>query len=78
MSVNLSYRCYILPVTAAVTYIFLSLPRVSTVFNDWIPNYYYSVLCKALIILVTVFLICRIVDMLYNDMCHDQTCTDNL
>ena len=75
---NLSYRCYILPTVAAIVYFILSLPPVVSVFNDWIPDYYYSSLVKSLLLLMILFLTCRILDICWADMCHDGQCTNSL
>ena len=75
---NLSYRCYILPAVAAIAYFILSIPSVISVFNDWIPDYYYCVFIKALLLLVILFLTCRILDILWIDVCHDENCTNSL
>lgn len=75
---NLSYRCYILPIVASFVYIILSLPAVVVVFNDWIPDYYYSTLVKSLLLLMILFLTCRILDICWSDMCHDGECTDSI
>lgn len=75
---NLSYRCYILPIVAAIVYFILSLPAVIAVFNDWIPDYYYSTLVKCLLLLTILFLTCRILDICWADMCHDDECVNSL
>lgn len=75
---NLSYRCYILPIIGAITYILLSLPIINTIFTDWIPDYTYQIVIKALIILVVLFLTCRCLDIIWCNMCHDGICTDSL
>lgn len=71
---NLSYRCYILPAIGAIGYYLLSLPIVNKIFNDWIPDYYYATLVKSLILLIILFLTCRIMDIFWTDMCHDNSC----
>ena len=72
---NLSYRCYILPIIAGITYILLSLSTVEEIFVDWIPNNYYRIMVKALLIVVILFLSCRILDMYWNgSTCHDSIC----
>lgn len=65
-----NYRCYILPIIGAIIYIILCLPIVVNIFNDWIPYYYYNILIKALIILVVLFLSCRILDIIWANQCH--------
>lgn len=74
---NLTYRCYILPVIAAILYYILSLPLIVEIFNDWIPDYYYATLVKALIILIVLFLVCRLLDFIWTDTCHDNLCMQN-
>ena len=75
---NLSYRCYILPIIAAVVYVILSLPAINIVFKDWIPDPGYAILVKALILLVVLFLSCRLLDVYWYDFCHDEECTTAL
>jgi hypothetical protein len=70
MTNGVNYRCYILPIIAAIVYIIISLPIIVNIFNDWIPYYYYNIFIKALIILVVLFLSCRILDTIYADQCH--------
>lgn len=77
-SSNLSYRCYILPIVAAIVYVILSLPVVNAVFYDWIPDYYYSILVKSVILLIILFLTCRILDIIWTDFCHDEQCISSL
>lgn len=75
---NLSYRCYILPIVAAFIYFILSLPSIVSIFNDWIPDYYYSTLVKSLLLLMILFLTCRLLDIFWADMCHDSECSNSL
>lgn len=75
---NLSYRCYILPIIAAIIYVILSLPIVNIILKDWIPDTNYLILIKSLILLVTLFLSCRLLDMYWYDFCHDEQCTAEL
>jgi hypothetical protein len=71
---NLSWRCYILPAIGGVVYYILTLPLVSTIFSDWIPDIYYANLVKALILFLVLFFVCRIMDLIWSDMCHDEDC----
>lgn len=73
---NLSYRCYILPAIGGVAYYILTLPIVTTIVADWIPDLYYANLVKALIIFVILFFACRIMDLMWTDMCHSEDCID--
>lgn len=75
---NLSYRCYILPCIAAITYYILNIPYIVSMFNFWIPDYNYCNLVKSLILLIVLFITCRILDIIYCDMCHDSICTNSL
>lgn len=77
-SSNLSYRCYILPIVAAIVYLFFSLPIIVEIFNDWIPDYYYCAVVKSLLLLMILFLTCRVLDILWVDYCHDEQCTTSL
>ena len=73
---DLSYRCYILPIIAAILYYILSLPIVVVVFSDWIPDQQYATFTKSLILLVLLFLSCRILDLFCGTDCHDQQYTN--
>ena len=75
---NLSYRCYILPLVAAIVYYILSLPLIVKIFDDWIPDYQYCIVMKAILLLFILFFVCRILDILWSDPCHDQICTNGL
>lgn len=75
---NLSYRCYILPIIAAIIYYILALPPVVDMINNWIPDYYYANMAKSLILLIILFISCRIMDIIWVDMCHDDICTNSL
>ena len=63
-------RCYLLPIIAALVYLVLSIPLIVEIFYGWIPNQFYNVIIKALIILVITFLACRCIDLYYQDQCH--------
>lgn len=72
---NLSYRCYILPVIAGLIYVLFSLPIVQQIFIEWIPNTTYRVMTQSLLLVVILFLCCRILDMYWNPSgCHDSFC----
>lgn len=72
---NLSYRCYILPIVAGIIYVLFSLPVVEKIFLDWIPNTTYRIMTQALLLVVILFLTCRILDMYWNSSgCHDSIC----
>ena len=71
---SLSFRCYILPVVGGITYVLLSLPTVVAAFEQWIPDYYYAMVTKALILVIILFITCRIMDLVWTDMCHDDNC----
>lgn len=58
----LSYRCYLLPLVAGITYLLLSIPLVQKILVDWIPSYWYRTLVIGLLIVVIVFIGCRIID----------------
>jgi hypothetical protein len=64
-----------LPLIAAVTYFLLSIRPVQEIFADWIPAYYYRISAIALLILLAVFISCRIMDIVFCSNCHYQTCT---
>lgn len=74
---NLTYRCYILPIVAAIIYILFSVPAIDAVFKDWVPDYSYRIFIKSIVLLVILFLICRGMDIYWTDMCHDNTCIKN-
>lgn len=71
---NLSYRCYILPVIAAVTYFVLHLPPVYALLTTHIVSYYYRTIVVGLLILISVFISCRIMDIVCCNNCHYHTC----
>lgn len=75
---NLSYRCYILPCIAALVYYILSLPYIAGMFKFWIPDYNYCNMVKALILLIILFICCRLMDIFFTDMCHDSICNSGL
>lgn len=74
---NLSYRCYILPTVGMISYLFFALPSVNVVFQDWIPDYYYAIVMKSLLILIILFVTCRIMDIIWSDPCHNTTCNSS-
>ncbi len=74
-SSNLSYRCYILPIIAAIVYYIFSIPIVDRMFHDWIPNNYYNIMVKGLLLLIILFLCCRAMDIIWSDPCHDKICS---
>jgi Mn2+/Fe2+ NRAMP family transporter len=63
MSGSLLYRCYIIPLVAALLAYLLMLPQVTLLFQAWVPNLYYRNLVKVLLLLVVLFILCRTVDI---------------
>lgn len=73
---NLSYRCYILPLVGGITYYILAYPTVDTMFSQWIPDPYYALMVKGIILIIVLFLTCRLLDLVWTDMCHSQDCIE--
>jgi hypothetical protein len=60
-----------------IAYIFFSLPSVNVVFHDWIPDYSYATVMKSLLVLIILFITCRIMDIIWSDPCHDNICSES-
>jgi hypothetical protein len=61
MSNSPTFRCYILPILAAIVFIILLLPPVEKLFAGWIPNYYLNIFARSLILLIILYITCRII-----------------
>lgn len=75
---NLYYRCYFLPLIAAIFFYIISYPVIYQKFEQWIPDYDYCLLCKAFILFIVLYISCRIIDLSYDTHCHDSNCDKNL
>jgi hypothetical protein len=58
MNVTVSWRCYLFPAAAAILFLLLTLPPLSTIFAQWIPNLYINAAVKALLLMALLFLLC--------------------
>lgn len=67
----MDWRCYILPLVAFFLTIFLSLKSVDRWIRHMIPDYYYAMLFRALILFGTLFVLCRIMDLFFDNECHN-------
>lgn len=67
---NLTYRCYVLPIVAAILFLLLSYPQFDIFFSKYISDFKYRLFAKALIVLVILFILCRIMDNCCNYGCH--------
>ena len=76
---NLYYRCYILPVVGMISFILLSIPPVQMVIQDWIPDKNYAIFISSLLVLIILFITCRIMDLVWSEgHCHDTVCANAL
>lgn len=57
------WRYYLLPIIGAITYIILSMPLIDRILADWIPHKGYLIFVKAVIILLILFVFCRLIDI---------------
>lgn len=74
---NLYYRCYFLPLIAAIFFYIISYPVIYQKFEQWIPDYDYCLLCKSFILFIVLYVSCRIIDLSYDSPCHDSKCDKN-
>jgi hypothetical protein len=54
---SITWKCYVLPIVGVSIFYLLSIPKVSEVFSDWIPDTFNSIVSKGLILLVVLFLV---------------------
>lgn len=59
---NPIYRCYFLPIIGGILFYILCLPNVEAGFTIWIPNVYYRLFAKALLVVCILFICCRLFD----------------
>ena len=45
---------------------------IREMFQEWIPDYYYLVICQSLLIFLILFVICRILDVIYTQEIIDD------
>jgi len=62
-------RCYALPIVGAFLFIILSAPISRRQFKRWIPSTTLMLLTQTLLLVVGLFLACRIIDNLLGG-CH--------
>lgn len=67
---NITYQCYILPLLGGIFYVFLSLPKIEEIMTDWIPDFYYRLYTKCILLIVFLFLSCRILNIFYPESLH--------
>jgi hypothetical protein len=75
---NLSYRCYYIPFLAAIYYYILSSRYVVKFFEFNVPDENYASISKSIILLILLFVSCRIIDINHSHFCHDKLCDDAL
>ena len=75
---NLSYRCYYIPFLAAIYYYILSSRYVVKFFEFNVPEENYALISKSIILLILLFVSCRIIDINHSHFCHDKLCDDEL
>jgi hypothetical protein len=67
MSTSFSTKCYYLPIAAGIIYLTLNSVPVHRELSREIPDQIYLHVTKALILVVLVFIICRIIDLYEKD-----------
>ena len=75
---NLSYRCYYIPFLAAIYYYILSTRYVVKFFECNVPDENYASISKSIILLILLFVSCRIIDINHSHFCHDKLCDAEL
>jgi hypothetical protein len=75
---NLSYRCYYIPFLAAIYYYILSSRYVVKFFEFNVPDENYASISKSIILLILLYVSCRIIDINHSHFCHDKLCDDEL
>ena len=66
------YRCYLLPILAGLLYIVLSLKPVNRMFDEWVPHYYYNVVTRAFLIMIILFIVCRVLYLIWGEDNADE------
>lgn len=49
---------YIIPITAGILYFIFSIPSVDDGFTYYIPNFWYRLLVKTILLITVLFIVC--------------------
>lgn len=66
---TVTYHDYLIPILAAVIFIFYMIPAINALFVEWIPNYWYRIFIQALLMIAIIFLVLQFMNVAWVSNC---------